>query len=310
MGSMGWLWLLVGATFGQVGGPDFDAAFARLPCADGWAGCGASGGDGLAADLRLDWFALAPTAAFDPFEARRLVAPDGPGTRPVPVEAPAPAAAVRVVAPPPPRVAPATPVEAVVEAVVAAPEAGCDPVALMKQAGQLGAGERACLDGARRGAERMTTRRDASRVLVADLRAQGDDGWVEAARLHLGSIDASDPDMAFLMLQEAELGPRERLQLAELAMANRTVWTGSTYQRRTLRLYRWRAEAAARLWQQAESTHAGTPGSGTAQAADDRRTDAKVLAREYVEYALQAGAEVEVARSLCASVAGHGGYCP
>jgi hypothetical protein len=96
---------------------------------------------------------------------------------------------------------------------------------------------------------------------------------------------------------------------ATLGLENRFVWTGDVYRRRVVALHRMRTEAAVSLWQQAESTHATTPGQGTAEASDSARTQAKVLAREYLETAVAVGRDVERARALCRSAAGHDAYC-
>ena len=87
----------------------------------------------------------------------------------------------------------------------------------------------------------------------------------------------------------------DTLHWADRALANRTVWTGSTYSARVYSLYKLRAKATQGLWSQA-------PNDARAR----KRTG--IAAREWYEFGHAANKDTSAAMALCVSAMGEG-YC-
>lgn len=180
--------------------------------------------------------------------------------------------------------------------------------------GKLSDGEIRCLDETLRASDRQTVKDRVSRVLLADAWAKGDTHrWESIARRHLEEIDRSDPTLCYkLATQLAQKGPEsadETLKWAEVALDNRTQWTGDEYVKRVYALYRIKALAAQSKWQYAEERYVARPDETVLQEKELARNQAKTLAREWLEYARSSGKDTTVAMQICTSAAGTSAFC-
>lgn len=186
-----------------------------------------------------------------------------------------------------------------------------EPAAMM---GKLNDGQIRCLDDTLRASEKQTVKDKLSRVLMADAWAKGDQHrWEGIVRRHLNEIDRSDADLCFkfskyLSEQGAERSD-ETLHWAEMALENRTQWTGDTHISRVNALYKIRAVASQRKWTWMEEKYVLEPTEAVSTERDRARNDAKTLAREWLEYAKNSGKDYTMAMQLCVSAAGTSGFC-
>jgi hypothetical protein len=137
--------------------------------------------------------------------------------------------------------------------------------------------------------------------------------WEQLVKRHLDEIDQSDPDLCYkYALHLARKGPGRAsgvIRWANVALENRTVWTGDTYKARVNSLYKMRAAASQMLWQSAEQEHASAPSESTQSKIEKYRNMTKVNAREWYEYAKASGKDPTKALQLCMSAAGTSDYC-
>lgn len=296
--------------------------------------------DTLPADLRVDWFNLAPTPAFSPFatlsaytgasqaSAQRI--PDV--VRRPPASAPEPT--IRVAPPPvansaplpkPPRPAPAratrrpepVPVPDPVS-VVGGTAQGCeDLVGLEAPAmiGQLDADQLRCLEGRVARDPKQTAKKHASMVLIANAWGGGKrDQWETLVLRHLEEIDQSDPALCYkLALHLEQQGPpraAEVIRWADLSMKNaRRMWSGEEYTDKMYSLHRLKSKAASELWYVTEQRHVASPTPQTGDAVEKYRGQAKNFSKEWYQYARQAGKDTTHPREMCLSAAGTSDFC-
>lgn len=171
-----------------------------------------------------------------------------------------------------------------------------------------------CLDDSLRNAEKQTTKDKLSRVLMADAWAKGDaNRWEAIVRRHLNDIDRSDADLCFKFAKYlSEKGANysdETMHWAEVALDNRHAWTGDTHVSRVNSLFKIRAYASAQKWQALEEKYAREPSEELLGEKDIARNSAKTLAREWLEYAKQAGKDPTMALQMCVSAAGTEEFC-
>lgn len=186
-----------------------------------------------------------------------------------------------------------------------------EPAAMM---GKLSDAEIRCLDDQLRVAERMTIKDKISRVLLADAWAKQDEHrWEGVARRHLEEIDRSDPDMCYkFALYLSEKGPdrmEEALKWANVALENRSQWTGDLHVKRVYALYKLKALAAQKNWTYLEEQNAKAPSAEAEEKVAEMRNLTKTLSREWLEYARQAGKDPTLAMNLCVSAAGTAEFC-
>lgn len=233
-----------------------------------------------------------------------------PTPTPTPPPTPPPATTAKVAPTPPPVVAPPTP--------TAASDDTCtDLVKLEPQAmlGQLRPGQVKCID-ARIGTEGAQTTKDKlSRVLIANAEGKGDKAdWERLVKRHLEDIDRSDPDMCFKYATQLSRGGTGRalgvIRWADYGLENKQKWSGATYTKRVYDLYRMKAEAANKLWAEAEDVFATKEHTdeNEAKAAKWRGTT-KDYAREWLDYAKASGQDTKNAMSICVSAAGNKSFC-
>jgi hypothetical protein len=171
-----------------------------------------------------------------------------------------------------------------------------------------------CLEEALHNAEKQTTKDKLSRVLMSDAWAKGDaHRWESIVRRHLEEIDRSDADLCYKFSKYlSERGPEysdETMHWAEVALENRHQWTGDTHISRVNSLYKIRAVAAQDKWTYLEDKYVREPSDELAVEKDKARNQAKTLAREWLEYAKQAGKDPTTALQLCISAAGTAEFC-
>jgi hypothetical protein len=186
-----------------------------------------------------------------------------------------------------------------------------EPMAML---GKLSEGQVACLNGRLQTDAKMTDKDKVSRVIMANAWAKGDKkGWEKQAKYHLEEIDQSDPDLCYkyaLRLAGSGVGRASgAIHWADVALENRTVWTGDEYVSKVYGLYKMRAVAAQEMWKAAEAAHVAAPTDDTKKKMEDARNLTKVYAREWYEYAKASGKDKVPAQQLCMSAAGTADYC-
>lgn len=193
---------------------------------------------------------------------------------------------------------------------------GCDLISLESAAtlGKLSSDQITGCEDALAAAPKMTDKKKYSLLLQNNAWSKGDKGeWERLVKRHLEEIDESDPDMAYkYALHLGKLGPGRAtgaIKYADVALENRSVWTGDTYTSRVYSLYKVKVVAAQSLWRQSEEAHTASPSDETRKKADDRRNMTKVFAREWYEYAKSVGRDTADALQVCTSAAGTADYC-
>ena len=189
-----------------------------------------------------------------------------------------------------------------------------EPAAMM---GKLTDGEIRCLDQKLREAERMTFKDKLSRVLLADAWAKGDEHrWEGIARRHLEEVDRSDPDMTYkfaLLLSKGSADKMdEAMKWADVALENRSMWTGDLHVKRVYSLYKLKALSAHKKWTFLESELLDAEAEeheSISSDVDGARNMTKTLSREWLEYTRSAGRDTTVALQLCVSAAGNAEFC-
>lgn len=249
-----------------------------------------------------------PTPPPTPTASRTTPTPTATPT-PVPTPTTAPTTATaKTVAPPvvPPTTGAATTDDSCTDLVRLEPQS---------MLGQLRPGQVKCID-ARIGTEGAQTTKDKlSRVLIANAEGRGDKAeWERLVKRHLEDIDRSDPDMCFKYATQLSRGGTGRalgvIRWADYALENKQKWSGATYTKRVYDLYRLKAEAANKLWAEAEDTFATKEHTdeNEAKAAKWRGTT-KDYAREWLDYAKASGQDTKNAMSICVSAAGNKSFC-
>ena len=186
-----------------------------------------------------------------------------------------------------------------------------EPSALM---GNLREGQVDCLEASFAAAARQTEKDKISRILMVNAYSGGDRAkWAALVKRHLNEVDQSDPELCLkYAMYLHKRGPSKShgvIRWANVALENRTQWSGDEYVNRVYTLYKLRASAAQKLWQVAEEKHAANPTEETRAQVEDARNQTKVFAREWYEYAKAAGRDSTKSLQLCVSAAGTADYC-
>jgi hypothetical protein len=212
-------------------------------------------------------------------------------------------------APPPPPVAPG-----------AAPVAQepCDDLLSLEgpaMMGQLSPGQLACLEGRLKTERLQTTKNKISRLMIVNAEVMGDMGaWEVLMHRHLEDIDRSDPDLCmryavFLHRQKDLETAEDAVRWADVALENKQVWEGEAHVRKVGGLLRLRAEAAHRLWNDAEERYRAETTADNDRMVREYRGWAKDYSREWLDYARAAGSKTAVALELCRTAAGTEAFC-
>lgn len=200
----------------------------------------------------------------------------------------------------------------------AAPAATCDDLVALEGSalmGELGPGVSECLER-RLASERLqTTKNKLSRLLIVDAETRRAwDDWERLVQRHLEDIDRSDPDLClrysvYLHKQGGVDLSEEAIRWAGYALENKQVWDSKVYPKKVNGLHRLRAEAAHRLWIDAEKAYTADPNPETDRMTRDYRGLAKSYSREWLDYARASGQKSDKAYQMCLSAAGAEMFC-
>jgi hypothetical protein len=180
--------------------------------------------------------------------------------------------------------------------------------------GQLSDPQIRCLEEALKEAERQTVKDKINRVLLNDAWSKGDEHrWEAIAQRHVTEINRSDPDMCYrLAYYLVDRGPErmdEAIKWADTALENRSYWEGETYVKRVYSLYKYRTLAGEKKWRALEEEFVRTPTDEVSEKAKKARDDYKTMAREWLDYAREAGKDLTLPLKHCGSAAGTGDFC-
>ena len=217
-------------------------------------------------------------------------------------------------------VAPApTPAPTPAPAPAPAPAVGCsDLMALEAPAlmGRLTPVQISCLEETLTTRPPQTTKDKISRVLLINADASNNRAeWARLLRRHLNEIDRSDPDLCFqyaIYLAGGGVSRAQRvIRWADYALENKSRWMGDTFQSRVFDLYRLKAQAGNRLWEQStvDLNNAADNREELIQQESRARGRAKTFALDWLDFARATGQDSTQAMSLCVSVAGNRNYC-
>jgi hypothetical protein len=189
-----------------------------------------------------------------------------------------------------------------------------EPAALM---GRMVPGQVKCLEGRLTSADLQTDKDKISRVLMQNAEAAGNKSeWERLIKRHLEDIDRSDPNLCFKYALHLSRGGVGRawgvIKWADYALENKQQWTGSTYKARVNALYQLRAEAAVKLWEDANAKMLAAAGDDRSKLEADEvklRGMAKDYSREWLDYARAAGEDIKKPMALCVSTAGSKKFC-
>ena len=210
--------------------------------------------------------------------------------------------------------------EAVAKAAVSSGEelATCDSLPQLEvgaASGGLSAGVVRCLEGRLKTERLQTNKNKLSRLLMANAEAAGDTtSWERLIARHLDEIDRSDPNLClrysvFLHKTGDPENAEEAIRWADYSLENKQVWEGDEYVKRVNAIYRLRAEAAQRLWQDAEDRYRREPTPEIDAQTLEYRGLSKDYAREWLDYARAARQPTDTAYNLCTSAAGTTSFC-
>ncbi len=196
--------------------------------------------------------------------------------------------------------------------------ASCDDLVALEASamlGELGAGAIACLERRIVSERIQTTRNKISRLLIVDAESRKDLAeWERFVQRHLEDIDRSDPDLC--MRYAVHLHKSGGVDLAEdairwsgYALENKHVWETKDYVKKVSGLHRLRAEAAHRLWVDAERIYASEPNPETDRMTREYRGMAKSYSREWLDFVRAAGLETERAYQMCLTASGAEMFC-
>jgi len=187
-----------------------------------------------------------------------------------------------------------------------------EPSALM---GRLREGQVDCIE------DRMFTASQVdkdklSRLLMVNSEANKDTReWERLVRRHLEEIDRSDPNLCFKYAVHLSKGGVSRsygvIKWTQYALENKSRWSGSTFKKRVTDLYRLRAQAASRIWEQAnrDLINAASNREDLKGKESKARGQAKTFAKERLDYVRASGQDTRAAMAMCESAAGSRDFC-
>lgn len=193
----------------------------------------------------------------------------------------------------------------------------CDDLISLEQSafvGEFSEPQITCLENRMRTERLQTVRSDISRLLLVNAQSAGNvPVWEELMARHLEEIDRSDPDLCFsyaVHLYRSSLDNQEEsIRWSNYALENKHVWEGEAFIKNVSNLYKLRAEAASKLWQDAEKQHIASPSSESTALARDFRGLAMDYSREWLDYMRAASLPEERAYNMCVAAAGTADFC-
>lgn len=187
-----------------------------------------------------------------------------------------------------------------------------EPLSMM---GQLRPGQQKCIEGRISTEGAQTAKDKLSRILIANAESKGDKAeWERLMKRHLEDIDRSDPDMCFKYALQLSRGGVGRalgvVRWADYSLENKQKWSGQTYTSRVYNLYRLKAEAANKLWQDAENNYMTKDHTDENEATANKwRGTTKDYAREWLDYAKASNQDTKNPLAICVSAAGNKQFC-
>lgn len=199
-----------------------------------------------------------------------------------------------------------------------APVESCDDLLTLESAamlGQLSPGQRDCLDR-RIATERLQTDKSKiSKVLLVNAESAGDRGeWQRLMQRHLEDIDRSEPDLCFAYALYLHRGgslehAEDVVRWAGYALENKQVWDGTDHVTKVLGLMRLRAEAANRLWLDAEKAFQRSASEEAEGVSETYRGWTKDFSREWLDFSRAANDASARARQMCEAASGSSAFC-
>ena len=198
--------------------------------------------------------------------------------------------------------------------------AECGDLLALEPAAMLGTLESAqitCLEDKLELTDVQTFKKRLSLILIVDSWSGGQEErmrWEALVRRHLEEFDRSDPDLCYTFARHVQRrGAQyadEAVRWADVALENKTRWSGDTYISRVYSLLKLKSMAAADVWRATEEKLLKDQANQTlVDEVEAKRSEAKVAAREWLDYARESGKDPSRAFELCVSAAGTDQYC-
>ncbi len=184
-----------------------------------------------------------------------------------------------------------------------------EPRALM---GKLTPADIRCIEKTISKVRKQTEKIDFSVVLLINADARKDTKeWMRLAERHLREISQADPVICFKYAVKLRSRGRysEAIRWADRALENKDKFPSSTHARWTSDLLMIRARSGYDLYKAADKKYTQTRNPMDSVAAEKTRNNAKVFAKEWLDFARETGRDVDKAKKLCASAAGTTSYC-
>ncbi len=162
----------------------------------------------------------------------------------------------------------------------------------------------ACLETAYAASREQVTKGKISRVLLVNAYATDTAQWALLVRRHLDEVDQSDPDVSYLYafyLYNHGTPPADVIHWSDVGLERRQVWTGAVHVSRVTGLLRLRTLAAMTEWK-ALSLRA-TDEAAVRPLAEEARVKTKTFAREWLDFAREAGRDTQQPTEICLSAA-------
>ena len=183
--------------------------------------------------------------------------------------------------------------------------------------GELSKAQISCLESQIRLQRTQTTRSRLSRTLIVNAQVKKDmKTWEKLMRRHLEEYDRSDPTMnltfAIYLSQQGETHYKEALKWCNNANENRMMWEGGDdYIQKTNKLLKLRATLATEIWIIAEDQRRLERTPEKEENADNARADAKLCAREWLDYCRAVPDQLDSRKAfdMCVSAAGNADLC-
>lgn len=115
--------------------------------------------------------------------------------------------------------------------------------------------------------------------------------------------------LAYYLVDRGPERMDELIKWADTALENRSYWEGETYVKRVYSLYKYRTLAGEKKWRALEEEFVCTPTDEASEKAKKARDDYKTMAREWLDYAREAGKDLTLPLKHCGSAAGTGDFC-
>ncbi|MBW1878629.1 MAG: hypothetical protein JRJ84_09735, partial [Deltaproteobacteria bacterium] len=191
-----------------------------------------------------------------------------------------------------------------------------DPISMKLSArnGELFEAEIRCLETVFGRAPTSLDRERVSVILLTNAYATGvqKDQELLLAR-HLKEVDGSNPEMnyryALLLMAKGPEHSNTVMDLANVALTHRAVWSGELYDKRVYSLYKLRAAAAKYAFEEVKKAHAQDQSDEAERALYRAREDTKKYAREWYAFAKDTGQDTGAARELCMISAESSKWC-